>query len=79
MKRFIGIRRNPPADYIEKGYTNGPDRPDYEGVVFSDGTTVVRWLVQPNTSHSVWSKFEHFEAIHGHSEYGSIIEWMDQE
>lgn len=73
---FQGYRNNPPADYLNKGITNGYHYPDYEGVIFSDGTVVIRWLTQYR-SHSVWSCWTDFYKVHGHPEYGTIIVFAD--
>lgn len=77
MKRFIGFRPHPPAEYYEQGAANRPDEPQYEGVVFSDGTVAVRWLTE-NPSHSIWPDFATFHQIHGHPEYGTGIKWLDE-
>jgi hypothetical protein len=76
MKRFIGYRPNPPEDYISRGVAVGPDEPQYEGVLFSDGTVVCRWLTQYR-SHSVWTSWDDFYQVHGHPEYGTVIKWLD--
>jgi len=76
MRRFIGYRPNPPADYFETGAANPPDQPQYEGVLFTDGTVAVRWLTDYR-SHSIWSSWPDFVAIHGHPEYGTQIDWLD--
>ncbi len=76
MKRFIGYRPSPPADYLEKGAANKADEPQYEGIVFSDGTVAIRWLTAFR-SHSIWTDYETFYKIHGHPEYGTVIEWLD--
>lgn len=76
MQRFIGYRQNPPAEYQVNGAANGPDEPQYEGVVFSDGSVVIRWLTKFR-SHSVWPDYPTFLAIHGHEDYGTIIKWLD--
>ena len=78
MKRFVGYRPNPPAEYFEKGTAAPPDQPQYEGVVFSDGTVVLRWQTDYR-SHSVWNCYEDFWHVHGHPEYGTIIHWLDPE
>jgi hypothetical protein len=54
-----------------------PDEPQYEGVIFSDGTVAVRWLTE-NPSHSIWPDFRTFYQIHGHPEYGTEIKWLDE-
>lgn len=74
--RFIGYRPRVPANYIEGGYGNLPDEPQYEGVVFSDGTTVLRWLTKYRST-SVWPTFEEMEQVHGHPDYDTYIEWLD--
>lgn len=75
MRIFYGIRPNPPKDYIDKGITNGPDKPDYEGIEFSDGTIALRWLTKVNST-SIFSSFDAFYEIHGHPEYGTVIHWV---
>lgn len=77
MRRFIVWRPDPPADYKRDGLTNAGKMPDIEGVVFSDGTVAIRWMVQDRQSTAIWAKFETFEAVHGHPEYGTRIEWID--
>ncbi len=76
MERFIGYRPNPPKDYQEKGAANPPEEPQYEGVVFSDGTVAIRWLTEFR-SHSIWADYDTFYKIHGHDDYGTIIKWLD--
>lgn len=78
MRRFEGYRPNPPADYIARGIAAPADEPQYEGVVFSDGTVCVRWMTEYQ-SHSVWSSWEPFFHVHGHPEYGTRIDWLDSE
>jgi hypothetical protein len=73
VHRFIGYRPYPPAEYLEKGIAAAPDEPQYEGVVFTDGTVVLRWLTGFR-SHSVWSTYADFFHVHGHPEYGTRIE-----
>lgn len=77
MKRFCGYRPLPPDEYVNKSITNAGEAPDYEGVVFSDGTVAVRWLTQYR-SHSVWANWTDFYHVHGHPEYGTRIEWLDE-
>jgi hypothetical protein len=73
---FTGYRASPPDEYKDKGITNSGWSPDYEGVIFSDGTVVIRWLTQFR-SHSVWSDWNSFYQVHGHPEYGTRIEFAD--
>ena len=76
MRRFTAYRNAPPEGYVEGGYANAPDEPQFEGVVFSDGTVCLRWLTE-HRSHSVWATFAEMLAVHGHPEYGSRIEYQD--
>lgn len=76
MKRFQVYRPSPPLGYVEGGYANGPEDVQYEGVVFTDGTVAVRWLTE-HRSTSIWKDFEELMAVHGHPEYGTCIDWLD--
>ena len=76
-RTFAGYRPNPPEEYQNKGITNSGDRADYEGVIFSDGTVVVRWLTEFR-SHSVWSSWNDFYQVHGYPEYGTVIIFGDK-
>ena len=78
MRRFRVYRPAPPEEYREKGAANAPDEVQFEGVVFSDGRVAVRWLTQFR-SLSVWDCLEDLEKIHGHPEYGTVWEWLDEE
>lgn len=78
MNRFVGYRPNPPAEYVEKGLANQPDEPQYEGVVWENGSVTVHWLTR-FSSHSTFLNFDNFWHIHGHPEYGTTIEWLDGE
>jgi len=75
-RTFAGYRPQPPEEYRDKGITNGGSKPDYEGVIFSDGTVVLRWLTEYR-SHSVWKCWEDFFQVHGHPEYGTKIVFGD--
>ena len=76
MRRFRVYRPDPPAEYREQGVANAPDEVQFEGVVFSDGTVCVRWLTEFR-SHSVWASMADLERVHGHPEYGTKVEWLD--
>jgi hypothetical protein len=75
MRRFRVYRKSPPQGYREGGTANAPDEPQFEGVVFSDGSVCVRWLTAYR-SHSVWASLEDLEKVHGHPEYESRWEWL---
>lgn len=48
-----------------------------EGVVFSDGTAVVHWIVGEHRSTVVWPDVAGVEAIHGHRGAARLV-WLDQ-
>ena len=75
-RTFTCYRPTPPPEYYEQGAANPPDEPQFEGVIFSDGTVVLRWLTEYR-SHSVWADWASMMAIHGHPEYGTKIEFHD--
>jgi hypothetical protein len=75
-RTFTGFRPQPPEEYRDKGITNSGTSADYEGVIFSDGTVVIRWLTEFR-SHSVWSGWRDFYQVHGHPEYGTVIDFHD--
>jgi hypothetical protein len=76
MRRFRCYRPDPPEGYREQGVANAPDEVQFEGVEFSDGTVCIRWLTELR-SHSVWASWADAEKVHGHPEYGTVIEWLD--
>lgn len=55
---------------------NPPEAPQFEGVVFGDGTTVVHWLTAARST-SVWESLEEMLMIHGHPEYDSELVWNE--
>lgn len=75
-RTFAGYRPEPPEEYRDKGITNAGSAADYEGVIFSDGTVVIRWQTAFR-SHSVWACWEDFYQVHGHPEYGTRIVFGD--
>lgn len=76
MRRFTMYRRNVPDATHNGDQKNAPDEPQFEGVVFSDGTCAIRWLTAKRST-SVWSCLDDMLAIHGHPEYGSELVWHD--
>lgn len=77
MKRFRGYRPSPPPEYLEKGVAAPLDEVQYEGVVFTDGTVALRWRTAYRST-SLWASYDDFYQVHGHPEYGTIIEWLDE-
>lgn len=75
--RFTAYRRQLSNTGTHKGVIANPDdQPQYEGVVFSDGTTVIKWLTQAGGT-STFATLEKALATHGHPEYGTDIVWHD--
>ena len=74
MRVFRGYRPHPPEGYEKKGLSNGGWAPDYEGIEFTDGTIVVRWRTAYHST-AIFKNWETFDAVHGHSEYGTQIRW----
>lgn len=77
MRRFKVYRPNPPEHYREGGFANAPDEVQFEGVEFSDGTVAVRWMTE-RRSTSLWGSLEDLMAVHGHPEYGTVVNWLDE-
>ena len=80
MKTFVVYRPNVPTTgqhAHDSNQRNAPDEPQFEGVVFSDGTTVIRWLTDKGST-SVFKSFADMEAIHGHPEYGTRFVWTKE-
>ena len=78
IKRFVMYRRGDISDTHDENQMNLPNEPQFEGVVFTDGTCVIRWLTKM-ASTSIWKNFETMMAIHGHPEYESELIWIDKE
>lgn len=78
MKRFVGYRPRVPEHYQTQGYGNKSDEAQYEGIIFSDGTVVLRWLTLYRST-SVWSSWDEMMRVHGHPDYGTYIVWLDEE
>lgn len=77
MRRFRVYRPEPPEGYQESGAANAPEEVQFEGVEFSDGTVCVRWMTKYRSS-SFWISLSDLQEIHGHPEYGTVWEWMDE-
>jgi hypothetical protein len=74
---FVGYRPEAAALGKHSADTlNAPELPQYQGVIFADGTCVMRWLTAKR-SWSVWDSFAEAFAVHGHPEYGTRIVWPD--
>src|SRR5687768_7393945 len=77
IQRFTVYRKNISQmgshNYLQM---NADYDPQFEGVIWSDGTVTLRWLTECR-SHSVWTNIEDCLNIHGHPEYGTEIVWHD--
>ena len=77
MKRFTAYRRNISQLTTHNHFQKNADtEPQFEGVIWTDGTVTLRWLTACS-SHSVWGNIEDCLNIHGHPEYGTEIVWHD--
>lgn len=78
IKRFTMYRRGDLSDTHNEFQAAPASEPQFEGVVFSDGTCVLRWCT-PLRSTSVWATLEDALGVHGHPEtrYQSEIVWHD--
>ena len=77
MNRFTAYRPLINEYAHNEDQKNDPDLPQYEGIVFSDGTCVIRWLTAIGST-SVFDSLDSCMRIHGHPEYGTRIEWHDE-
>lgn len=78
IRRFTMYRRGDISETHNELQRTPPEVPQFEGVVFSDGTTVLRWCT-PLKSTSVWATLEDALGVHGHPEeiYQSELVWHD--
>jgi len=77
IQRFTAYRRNISDMNTHNHYQKNPDdEPQFEGVIWTDGSVSLRWLTACRST-SVWSSLEDALNIHGHPEYGTDIDWHD--
>jgi hypothetical protein len=74
MKIFTMYRRDVPDETHNEKQKNPPDEPQFEGVVFTDGSVAIRWRTAVHCT-SVWDSMDDMLKIHGHPEYGSELVW----
>ena len=77
IRRFTAYRKLDISETHKPDTVNPPDEPQYEGVVFSDGSCALRWLTELR-SVSFWNSFDDAMGVHGHPEYGTVIHWHDE-
>ncbi len=68
MKTFELVRNEDPTGVSGLGTVA-------EGVEFSDGTVVLRWIVGEHRSTVHWPGIESVEAIHGHDGKTKVV-WL---
>ena len=78
MNRFTAYRSEDLSDTHNADQVNPPEQAQFEGVVFDNGKCVINWLTAVR-SIAVWDSFEDAMRIHGHPEYGTRIEFHDDE
>lgn len=77
IKRFTAYRANISQRTSHNHYQKNPDdQPQFEGVVFSDGSCVIRWRTECRST-AVWASLKDMLLVHGHPEYGTYFEWHD--
>ncbi len=86
-RRFTAYRRNLSTRGTHTAdQRNADHEPQFEGVIWTDGTVTLRWLTACRST-SVWNSLEEMLRIHGHPEYGTEIvfhdgppakEWVEQ-
>ena len=77
MWRFTAFRRAISQRATHNELQKNPDDvPQFEGVIWTDGTVTLRWLTACRST-SVWSNIGDCLNIHGHPEYGTEIQWHD--
>ena len=76
IKRFTVYRPNVPDATHNSFQKNANDEPQFEGVIFSDGTCALRWLTAAKST-SIWNSFNDAMLVHEHPEYGTKIVWAD--
>lgn len=84
IQRFTSYRRNL-SNLVDAGKVshtplqrNPDDQPQYEGVIWTDGSCTLRWRTAAKST-SVFASFEEMVTIHGHPEYGTEIVFHDGE
>jgi len=78
VRTFTMYRRAVPTDTHDENQRNAADEPQFQGVVFDDGTVAIRWQTAKRST-SVWDSMDDMLAIHGHPEYGSELVWAEVE
>jgi len=79
MKRFTAYRHDMDEHHNthNENQKNPEGEPQYEGIIFTDGSCAIRWLTVCKST-SVWDSFETAMLVHGHPEYGTEIVFHDE-
>ena len=79
MKRFTAYRPLISQRGTHNQFQRNADHePQYEGVIFTDGSVAIRWLTSCHST-SLFADLTDMIRIHGHPEYGTIFKWHDCE
>ena len=77
MQRFTAYRKKISQYTTHNEFRRNSDsEPQFEGVIFTDGSVAIRWLTLSGST-SVWKNIEDCLNVHGHPEYATEIVWHD--
>jgi hypothetical protein len=77
IQRFTAFRRSISGRDTHTAFQKNADHePQFEGVIWTDGSVTLRWLTACRST-SVWESVNDMLNIHGHPEYGTEIIWHD--
>jgi len=76
VRTFMMYRKGDISATHDENTANPPDEPQFEGVIFADGVVVIRWCTAIK-SISVFDSMLALLKVHGHPEYGSVLQWTD--
>lgn len=80
MKTFTVYRtkaKDVVCEHEQQNYREG-HLPQFEGVIFHDGTCAIRWFTETRST-SLWDSFDDIKSVHisAHPDYGTRIEYSD--
>lgn len=80
MRRFQVFRRGDLSATHNSDQVNAATDVQFSGVVFEDGTCVIRWHTAKRST-SVWATFEDAMGVHGHFDgpHGTELRWLDDD
>ena len=78
MRSFTVYRRGDLSETHDANQVNHKDQPQFEGVVFTDGTVAIRWMTACKST-AIFADFDTLMKIHGHtdqnSKHGTEVRW----